>query len=152
MPQRSDSDGKSLGIVCIKHYHPHLPAPTTPASGRTTLATTNLPPSEPPLDSNPSTHESSKLLKVVARNCRGFANSIPYIHKLINNALQKFWDDITPKMGALHPTSQSLQWSEAPKEWIHSKDGWSSLFNKSLQWSEGPKEWIHSNDECSSLS
>ena len=32
------------------------------------------------------------------------------------SALQKFWGDITPKMGALHPTSQSLQWSEAPKE------------------------------------
>ena len=31
-------------------------------------------------------------------------------------ALQKFWGDITPKMGAVHPTSQSLQWSEAPKE------------------------------------
>ena len=30
--------------------------------------------------------------------------------------LQKTWGDITPKMGALHPTIHSLQWSEAPKE------------------------------------
>ena len=30
--------------------------------------------------------------------------------------LQKFWDDITPKVGALHPIGQPLQWSEVPKE------------------------------------
>ena len=32
-----------------------------------------------------------------------------------NITLQKFRGDITPKMGVLHPISQSLQWSEVPK-------------------------------------
>ena len=36
--------------------------------------------------------------------------------KVHKPTLQKYWGDITPKMGALHFTSQSLQWSEAPKE------------------------------------